>query len=84
MRPTIFPAVPRILNRVYDAINNAVKESNWIKRTIFNSAVKSKVERMRKDGHLKHSFYDKIIFSKIREKLGGRIRKMAVGSAPIT
>ena len=84
LKPTIFPAVPRVLNRVYDAINKSVSESNWVKRLLFSKAVKSKTSTVRKDGKVTSFFYDKVVFSKLKGKLGGRVRTIVTGSAPIS
>ena len=83
LHPTIFPAVPRVLNRVYDAINKTVSESNWVKRSLFKAAVKSKLEKVIKDGSVSSSFYDKVVFSKLKAKLGGKVNTIITGSAPI-
>ncbi len=83
LKPTIFPAVPRVLNRVYDSINKTVSESNWVKRFLFNKAVKSKTATVRKDGKVTSTVYDKLVFAKLKNKLGGRVRIIVTGSAPI-
>ena len=84
LKPTIFPAVPRVLNRVYDAINKSVSESNWVKKFLFNRALKSKTAAVRKDGKVTSTVYDKIVFNKLKTKLGGRVRTIVTGSAPIS
>ena len=38
---------------------------------------------MHSDGSYQNGFYDKLVFSKVREGFGGRIRLMITGSAPI-
>lgn len=83
LKPTIFPAVPRVLNRVYDAINKSVSESNWVKRFLFNRAVRSKTSAVRKDGKVTSTVYDKMVFNKLKNKLGGRVRTIITASAPI-
>jgi len=45
--------------------------------------MKSKMEQLRDDGTYKSSLYDSVVFSKVREKFGGRVRLMITGSAPI-
>lgn len=39
---------------------------------------------MNKDGSYSNGIYDTIVFSKVKENFGGRIRQMISGSAPIT
>jgi long-chain acyl-CoA synthetase len=38
---------------------------------------------LQRNGSVKHSFYDYMVFNKIKQMLGGRIRVMGTGSAPI-
>ena len=42
------------------------------------------MDSIQKDGQFKSSLYDSIVFNKIREAFGGRIRIMVSGSAPIS
>lgn len=36
------------------------------------------------NGSYSHSFYDNVVFSKVRESFGGKIRVLATGSAPLS
>ena len=76
-------SVPMLFNRVYDGVQKAINEGSAVKKSLFTAAMKVARER----NHLmefgkpvgawlnfKHSLADKIIFSKIRERLGGRLR----------
>ncbi len=48
LKPTVFPSVPRLLNRIYDKVLTSVNSGSWIKRQLFNFAFnrkKAKVER---------------------------------------
>eukprot|EP01126_Amoeba_proteus_P025835 TRINITY_DN2567_c0_g1_i3.p1 TRINITY_DN2567_c0_g1~~TRINITY_DN2567_c0_g1_i3.p1 ORF type:complete len:649 (+),score=133.27 TRINITY_DN2567_c0_g1_i3:84-2030(+) len=83
LKPTIFASVPRLWNRLYDKISAAVKESGTLKVTAFEAAFEAKREGL-KEGYLTHSVWDPIVFSSIREKLGGKVRLMITGSAPIS
>lgn len=83
IRPTVFAAVPRLLNRLHDKIVNGANEAGGIKAALFNQAVDTKLYYL-KQGYLKHAFWDKLVFSKIQKKLGlDRIKNIPTGSAPI-
>lgn len=85
MKPTIFCGVPRVYDRIYTGINMKIQSGGMIARHLFQYAYNYKLANMRKG--LKHHeaspFFDKIVFSKIKEGLGGRIRLMIAGAAPL-
>lgn len=82
LRPTIFVSVPRLLNRVYDKILGAIAADGGIKKFLFDRAYASKLSYLRQ-GHFTHWFWDRLIFSKVRARLGGQVRVILTGSAPI-
>eukprot|EP00698_Gefionella_okellyi_P014219 TRINITY_DN393_c0_g1_i1.p1 TRINITY_DN393_c0_g1~~TRINITY_DN393_c0_g1_i1.p1 ORF type:complete len:640 (-),score=161.25 TRINITY_DN393_c0_g1_i1:53-1972(-) len=82
LRPTVLPGVPRVFQRVYDAIYQQVNASNVIRRTLFSWAVEDKQEAEKVRGTT--PIWDKLVFSKVRERLGGRIKFMSSGSAPMS
>lgn len=85
LRPTLFPSVPRLYNKIYDKITNGVTAAGGLKATLFNKGLASKTYYLKNGGHLTHGFYDKLIFNKVRAKLGlDRCNIMVTGSAPIS
>jgi len=82
LRPTILPAVPRFINRIYDRV---VRKANrtGISRYVFNLALSFKTDEMYKGVIRNDSIWDKLVFWSVRKKLGGRIRLVIVGSAPL-
>lgn len=83
LRPTIFPAAPRVLNKIHDRIMTEISTRNFAVRSLFNYALNSKKSEVCNGVIRKDSFWDKIVFKKIQAKLGGRVRLVAVGSAPM-
>ncbi|XP_041672361.1 long-chain-fatty-acid--CoA ligase 5 [Cheilinus undulatus] len=82
LQPTIFPVVPRLLNRVYDRVQSGAKTP--FKKWLLNFAVDRKYAEV-KDGIIrKNSIWDKLIFNKVQESFGGRVRFMVTGAAPIS
>jgi long-chain acyl-CoA synthetase len=82
IRPTIMTAVPRIFTRVYEGIQKGLSKESKIKQAIFNKAIEIKMKDLKEYGILTNPLLD-IIFQKIRDILGGRMRFMLVGSAPM-
>lgn len=83
LRPTVFPTVPRLLNRIYDAVHAEVRNSR-LKSTILKLALGSKHKEVNRLIYRKDSFWDKILFNKVQDKLGGRVRVVMTGSAPLS
>jgi long-chain acyl-CoA synthetase len=83
LRPTIFCSVPRLYNRIYDGITSAVKSSGVVKKRLFEIAYNSKKQAII-NGRTPSAFWDKLVFNKIKEKLGGRVRFMGSGASPLS
>jgi len=47
LRPTVMPAVPRLLNRIYDKVVSEVS-SSFIKRTLYNMALAAKESELKR------------------------------------
>ncbi|KAJ3087495.1 hypothetical protein HK102_010942 [Quaeritorhiza haematococci] len=85
LRPTIFPSVPRLLNRIHDKIMAAALHSgSAVKAALFSRALAAKLENMKTTGSLTHPLWDRLVFNKIKALLGGRIRFMLSASAPVS
>jgi long-chain acyl-CoA synthetase len=92
VKPTYFPSVPRIFEKIYTAATGNVENEGGIKKVIFNWAVgvgKKVRERERAGkpigGLLKrqHKFADEKVLSKIRGLFGGNLKLAVTGAAPI-
>ena len=85
LRPTIFPSVPRLFNRIHDKIKARVHASGGVVQALFEYAYASKAFYLETaaGGHTQHSVWDAVVFARMRELLGGRVRLMITGSAPI-
>uniref|UniRef100_A0A8B9JV04 Arachidonate--CoA ligase n=1 Tax=Astyanax mexicanus TaxID=7994 RepID=A0A8B9JV04_ASTMX len=80
LKPTVFPVVPRLLNRVYDRSGAQTPFKKWL----LNFAIERKHAEV-KEGIIRNdSIWDKFIFHKVQESLGGRVRVMVTGAAPIS
>lgn len=83
LKPTIFCTVPRLLNRIYSKINENLEKSSPVKRTIFKYSFAQKEKEVLKGVVRKNSIYD-FAFKQIRESLGGSVKILISGSAPIS
>lgn len=84
LRPTLFIAVPRLLNRVYDKIMAGVGNTSGISKFLFNYAYQTKAANLQSSGTFDHWLWDRLVFSKIRNRLGGRVTAILSGSAPLS
>ncbi|XP_006153998.1 long-chain-fatty-acid--CoA ligase 5 isoform X4 [Tupaia chinensis] len=82
LKPTVFPTVPRLLNRVYDKVQNEAKTP--LKKFFLKLAVNSKFNEVKNGIIRRNSIWDKLIFSKIQASLGGKVRFVITGAAPIS
>jgi len=89
IKPTFMTAVPRVFNKVYDGLVTKMNEEGGLAKTLFFMGVDSgkKKHELAAQGkssamvNLKFKIADAIVFAKIREKLGGRLKGVMTGSA---
>jgi len=86
IKPTVLLAVPRVLQlfrqKILDNIDK-LPESAKCKKNLVNKAIRIKREAFISNQKITNFLYDKLVFSKIREKFGGRLRAIICGSAPL-
>ncbi|NXS99690.1 ACSL5 ligase, partial [Jacana jacana] len=82
LKPTLFPVVPRLLNRIYDKIQSSAQSP--VKRCLLNFAVAMKTAEIKQGIIRNDSIWDKLIFKKVQKTMGGRVRIMVTGAAPIS
>ncbi len=89
VKPTFLVAVPRVFNRIYDGLWAKINKEGGLAKTLFIMGVESArkkrelVSRGQSDfmTNLKFKLADKIVFSKVRERLGGKVLGAMSGSA---
>uniref|UniRef100_A0A8C2FSQ5 Arachidonate--CoA ligase n=1 Tax=Cyprinus carpio TaxID=7962 RepID=A0A8C2FSQ5_CYPCA len=86
LKPTFFPVVPRLLNRIYDKILGSV--TSPLRRAILHYAVRRKQAELGSGVVRNNSLWDRLIFNKIQQNkvctLGGNLRFILTASAPIS
>jgi long-chain acyl-CoA synthetase len=92
-RPTVLAAVPRVFEKVYNRVVAGAKEAGGLKYKIFLWAlgVGRRVSALRQRGQepggllaLQNRIADKLVFSKLKARFGGRIRYFVSGGAPLS
>ncbi|KAI8062703.1 hypothetical protein BC940DRAFT_308158 [Gongronella butleri] len=82
LKPTVFCSVPRLFNRIYDKVLSGVRAKGGISSYLFHRAFQSKKSYLDRTVH--HWLWDRLVFGQIRSKLGGRLRFILSGSAPVS
>jgi long-chain acyl-CoA synthetase len=92
VRPTVFPSVPRVYEKVHTGVTAKFSEATGAKRKLIDWAldVGREVSRLRQAGKpvppalaLKHRIADRLVYKKVKDRLGGRIRICVSGGAPL-
>ncbi|KAI5661014.1 hypothetical protein M9H77_20337 [Catharanthus roseus] len=85
LKPTVFCGVPRVYDRIYTGIMEKILAGGLIKKALFHFAYNHKLRNLQKG--FKHDeaapLLDKLVFDKIKQGFGGRVRLMFSGAAPL-
>ncbi|KAF9111906.1 hypothetical protein BGX27_004252 [Mortierella sp. AM989] len=84
LKPSFFPGVPRLLNRIYSKIYEATAGAPGLKGALARKAFEVKLANLKAGKGYTHTFWDRLLFSKVRQVLGGNVRIILTASAPIT
>ena len=82
LKPTVFFSVPRLFNRFHDLIKSKFSEQTGCTGTMAKKAINTKLAAV-DSGKYTHFVYDKLVFNKVKQFLGGKVEFMATGSAPL-
>ena len=92
VRPTVFPSVPRIYEKIHGAVVAAFDEATGVKRRLVDWAldVGERVSALREDQRpvprglaTQHRLANRLVYAKVKERLGGRLRIALSGGAPL-
>lgn len=88
VKPTILIAVPRIFNRIYEGVNRQMASKPTPIRALFRRGLacakrQKQGEALALGDRLVLALAERLIFSKVREKFGGRLKLVISGSAAL-
>ena len=92
VKPTYFPSVPRIFEKIYTAARSSAEKAGGLKKAIFDWAIRvgSKVRELERQGkepgpllRAQYRIADKQVLAKIRGLFGGNLEQAVSGAAPI-
>jgi len=92
IKPTAMVSVPRLFEKIHSRIYDSVHQSSPFKRNLFHYAVKvgsryvqQKFIDKKPVGFLglQYRFFDRLVFSKVRQRFGGCLRFFICGGAPL-
>jgi len=92
VKPTFMGAAPRIFEKAHARIVTMQQAEGGLKEKLFNQAfaVGLKVDQLKAEGKsvplllgVQHALFDRLVFSKIRDRFGGRIRFFVSGAAAL-
>ncbi|XP_050227208.1 long chain acyl-CoA synthetase 4-like [Mercurialis annua] len=85
LKPTIFCAVPRVLDRIHTGLTQKISSGGFLKNKLFNLAYAYKLKCLKKgEPHATASpICDKVVFDKVKQGLGGKVRLILSGAAPL-
>lgn len=89
VRPTILVAVPRIFNRIHDGVQKQIAAKPGIIQGLFRSGMAAATKKRAGESlgfgeSVSLALADKLVFSKIRDKFGGRLRYAISGGAALS
>jgi long-chain acyl-CoA synthetase len=93
VRPTVFPSVPRVYEKIHTAVVAKFDAESGAKRKLIDWAlgVGRRVSALRRAGKpvprglmAQHRLADRLVYSKVKARLGGRLRLAISGGAPLS
>lgn len=85
LKPTIFCGVPRVFDRISAGIKSKVSSAGSLQSALFQYAYNYKLRYLEKGlpQHKAAPFFDRLVFDKTKQALGGRVRILLSGAAPL-
>ena len=93
VRPTLFPSVPRVYEKIHTAVLAGFEAQTGVRKALVDWAMRvgRRVSKLRQAGEpvprslaLQHRLADRLVYAKVKERLGGRLRVANAGGAPLS
>jgi len=92
IQPTILVSVPTVYNRIYDGLQKLMAAEGGIKKMMFDQAMSNARKRSELAAagktstfvELQQGLFDQLVFSKVRDRFGGRLKYAFSGGAAIS
>ena len=93
VRPTLFPSVPRVYEKIYATVAARFEAETGVRRRLIDWALRvgKEVSVLRQAKQpvparlaRRHRLADRLVYSKVKERLGGRLRIANAGGAPLS
>jgi long-chain acyl-CoA synthetase len=84
LKPEYFGSVPRVFGNIYEKTTKEISKLSGFKKWFYNRGVAAKLDYLKTTGSCSYSFYDRLVFNKIRSATGGKLLIVFLGGAPIS
>ena len=93
VKPTVFPSVPRVYEKIHTAVVAKFDAETGVTRKLIDWAlgVGGRVSALRRAGKpvprrllVQHRIADRLVYAKVKDRLGGRLRLAISGGAPLS
>jgi long-chain acyl-CoA synthetase len=93
VKPTVFPSVPRVYEKIHTAVVAKFDAATGMRRGLIEWALRigHRVSDLKQAGKplprglaVQHALADRLVYAKVKERLGGRLRLAISGGAPLS
>lgn len=83
LRPTVLVAVPRLLAKIYESATQATIGATGLRGKLSRMAYNAKWQQLQNGGGTKHALWDRLVWSNVAARFGGRVHSIVIGAAAV-